>query len=135
MNWNVIEPYLFAISAISAILLNILRLIVGREEKTDDIKVQSDKLQSMVNNLDELKKFVESQKMRIEEEEVIVNKLKNEKEQLKPLVDADQEIVNALFSIHEKRQKKNIWIDRAMGFFIGIVSSIAASYIFKWVQG
>jgi len=134
LTWDTLEPLTFITSAILSIILFLVKGLREKQERTDEIKVQSAKLQAMIDNLDELKSFVESQRKRIEEEEIIVNQLKNEKEQLKPIVQADKEVVNAIFSIQENRQRKSVWIDRAIGFFIGIFSSIAASYIFQYFQ-
>jgi hypothetical protein len=54
--------------------------------------------------------------------------LKKEHEQLKPVVDADRKTIDALFSAQEARNQAAQNVERWIGFTLGVISSLVASF-------
>ena len=66
--------------------------------------------------------------------QLAVEELKEEQLKLRPIVEADKQIVEALFQIQADKQNKDIWLERAIAFFIGIASSIAGSLFWAYIR-
>ena len=92
---------------------------------------QLDELTQVQSSIDNLKEFVGTQKLQLQEQQAVLQKLKTEKEKLQPVVEADKQVVEALFRIQSERNQSSIWFERLIGFLIGIVSSLAASLIWS----
>jgi hypothetical protein len=60
--------------------------------------------------------------------------LKTKQEQLKPVVEADLKTIDAMFALQTKQNKKNVWWERAIGFFIGVGASLVASLIRSYTK-
>ena len=58
-----------------------------------------------------------------------IQQLENEKARLEPLVNADKEIVVALFAEQESRVSANTNEERWFGFGLGVLASIVASFL------
>lgn len=98
-------------------------------ETSNSYKEQLKALNSVENSLKNLESFIHLQKSKLNESERIIKSLEEERNKLKPLVEADQKIINAMFAIQEERKRTSIWIDRGIGFLMGISSSLIASLI------
>ena len=107
---------------------------INKKEETQNIGTQIENLEDISKDLENLQTFVLSQKKKLASENEALENLKKEKENLKPLVEADKKILESVFLEQEKRQRKEVWYERAFGFFIGIFSSLVASLIFIWID-
>ena len=94
-----------------------------------DYQTQIQKLNQMETNVKQLLAFVDNQKKNLQETEDTIYSLKSEKERLKPLVETDRAVVEALFKAQEERTNANIWRERWIGFGFGVVASLLASFI------
>ncbi|MFP2995114.1 hypothetical protein ABN763_04355 [Spongiivirga sp. MCCC 1A20706] len=106
---------------------------INKKNETQNIGTQIENLDDISKDLKNLQTFVESQKKKLISENEALENLKKEKENLKPIIEADKKILEAVFLEQEKRQRKEVWYERAFGFFIGILSSLVASLIFIWI--
>lgn len=136
---DAIKKSAMILPAIIGIFVSVLGILttyqkVGLKAESKNVAAQVDNLNKMSEDLKGLQIFVEEQKRNLISEEKALESLKAEKENLEPLVEADKRILEAVFIEQEKRQQKNIWYERAFGFFIGIFSSLVASLIFLWLQ-
>lgn len=95
---------------------------------------QIEVLDDVQASIDNLKLFVAKQKNQLTEQQAIVEKLKSEQEILKPVVEADKQVVEALFKLQAQQNKTNVWVDRFIGFLLGIAGSLIASVIFSTVR-
>jgi TolA-binding protein len=77
-------------------------------------------------NLRSLIAFVERQKKQLRDSEQVLAELRSQQEQLKPVVEADKQIVDAIFSLQAQQQRATVWWDRGIGFVSGVASSIVA---------
>ena len=66
--------------------------------------------------------------------EVTEEELKDEQSKLQPLVSADKEVVEALFSAQEARAKESAKVERWIGFVLGVAASIVASIFLMIIQ-
>ncbi|MEY8847377.1 hypothetical protein AB9K26_01060 [Psychroserpens sp. XS_ASV72] len=107
---------------------------ISKKGETQNIGTQIENLDDISKDLKNLQTFVESQKKKLASENEALENLRKEKENLKPLVEADKKILEAVFLEQEKRQQKEVWYERAFGFFIGIFSSLIASLLFIWID-
>ncbi len=80
-------------------------------------------------NIRQLLQFVESQKSTLRSTEDTINSLREEQEKLKPLVESDRTVVDAIFRAQEERSNGNVWRERWIGFAFGVVSSLLASFL------
>ncbi|MGE0636785.1 MAG: hypothetical protein AB7G44_04285 [Bacteroidia bacterium] len=107
---------------------------IKTKEETQSVKVQVENLTKMSEGLKGLQIFIEEQKQNLVSEEIALKNLKEEKANLEPLVEADKKMLEAVFIAQEKRQRNDVWYERAFGFFIGIFSSLVASLLFLLIQ-
>jgi hypothetical protein len=133
------EHYLAIIGALFSIIGAVMSIAIefyDKAEKRNSLmyEKQIDSLNQIENSINILKEFVQNQKKYLEESQIAVNLLKEEEELLKPVVEADRKIVDALFKIQAQQQSKSIWLDRAFGFFIGIASSLVASLFWAYAR-
>jgi len=94
-----------------------------------DFKAQINQLNETEKSLKTLLNFVESQRDKVTQNEQSIKQLETEKQKLEPLVNADREAVEALFKVQEERAKANASQERWIGFGLGILASIIASFI------
>ena len=94
-----------------------------------DFKVQLEQLNETENNLNTLLKFVSSQREKMIQYKQSVIHLESEKQKLEPLVNADKKVVEALFKSQEERAVANASKERWIGFGLGIIASIVASFV------
>ena len=98
-----------------------------------EIQTQLDKLDDIEKSLSELKFFIESQKTNLRESEARIMELNQEKEKLKPIIEADKKTIEALFLVQEERNRDKVWSERFIGAFFGILSSFIATLIFRLI--
>ena len=109
---------------------------VQRNEKIEielsknlDFKTKIQELSDTEKNLKTLLEFVSTQKNKITAYESSINQLEKQKQNLEPLVNADKKTVEALFKSQEQRAKNNASQERWVGFGLGILASIIASFV------
>ncbi|OCL96493.1 hypothetical protein AAX29_02032 [Aliarcobacter thereius] len=94
-----------------------------------DFKYQIKELSETEKSLKTLLTFIDSQKQKVIIYEQNMQQLENEKQKLEPLVNADKATVEALFKVQEERAKENANKERWIGFGLGILASIIASFV------
>ena len=104
-------------------------VIATHTQKQSDFAAQMKALDDTERSLKELVAFVETQKQSLTESQSIVEKLKNEEQKLRPLVEADRQIVDAVLQAQAARERSHIWVD-----LLGIASSIVASLIYTSIR-
>jgi len=106
------------------------RKIVTESElsKNLEFKSQIQQLDETEKSLKTLLSFVSSQRDKMTQNEISIQKLETEKQKLEPLVNADRATVEALFKAQEERAQANANQERWIGFGLGILASIIASF-------
>lgn len=91
--------------------------------------VQAQKLEETKSNLQALLQFVEDERTSLATSEQALRSIKQEHEQLRPLVESDRKTIDALFAAQEARNQAAQSNERWIGFALGVVSSLLASFI------
>lgn len=88
---------------------------------------QIQQLNETEDNVKTLLIFIQQQRNQMLDNQNSLKELKEEQSKLKPLVNADKEVVAALFSAQEARAQESAKTERWIGFGLGILASIVAS--------
>jgi regulatory protein YycI of two-component signal transduction system YycFG len=120
----------FSILGLTITILSIKDL---KSKKEDSFSQHIENIDQMSKNLTVFQNFISEQKQNLLAEQTAIENLKKERETMELLVNSDKKAVKALFIEQEKRQHKSVWLERTFGFFIGTLSSLIASFIFKKV--
>ncbi len=94
-----------------------------------EFKDQLQELDQTEQSLKTLLSFVQNQRATAIENEQKIQQLVAEKQRLEPLVNADKAVVEALFIAQELRAEQNAQRERWVGFGLGILASVVASFI------
>lgn len=100
-------------------------LIVTNEQLIDKVN-QINKIQIGIKELDN---FLEDQERSITNQQRLLEKLKKEKNELQPIVEANREVINRIFEEQDRKSKYDMWIGLGLGFLFGIPASFLASII------
>ena len=101
-----------------------------RRESLANYAQQLTQLDTVQQSLKNLFEFVVQQRTRLQESEQVISQLKEEKQRIEPLVQADRSVVEAVFQLQEQRASSSISRERWIGFGFGILASLLASFIF-----
>jgi hypothetical protein len=88
----------------------------------------------IVSELGKLNAFLERERSRVTDTEATLQRLHSEKAELEPVVLTHRETVDAILRAHSDRTAKNVWKERLLGFFFGVVSSLAASFVYDYLR-
>lgn len=122
------------------IILTTAAIVADRQSKAAEEKrlrslstynAQLQQLQTVQQSLHELSTFVDQQKERLEASEQLISRLQEEKRRIEPLVQADRKTVEAVFQLQEERASRSVSVERWIGFGLGVLASLFASFIFS----
>jgi len=95
---------------------------------------QIQQLNETEDNVKTLLAFIQQQRSQMVDTQNSLKELREEQNKLQPLVSADKEVVEALFSAQEARAKESAKMERWIGFGLGVVASIVASIFLMIIQ-
>ena len=104
------------------------------ENRFENYKNQMNALGNVQMALDDLKIFVANHETKLKTEQDALEHILKQKQTLKPLLSADQEIIDALFTVQAEKMIKQKWIDRAVGFVSGLIASLVAAILIIIIQ-
>lgn len=104
---------------------------VSFASSSQSIKDQLNALDEISTNLDMLSSFIDQQRLGLAQEYENIEYLKIEKARLDSIVSLNSEKANLLFREHERRTSQRIWLDRFIGFLLGLVSSLVATFLYN----
>lgn len=104
----------------------------SNQASSQDFKEQYSLLRTTQENLTDLENFILSKKQEISVTEDLLSKLQEQKAEIEPIVTANQEVVDALFSQQRKKLEKDLWLERGVSFSLGILASLIASVIWHF---
>ena len=106
------------------------------QERQEALRLQNFSYAAQVEALDEtraslskLVEFVDSQKNQLQVSQQTLENMRSEHDRLKPLIESDKKVIDALFAAQEARNAESQNRERRIGFALGVVSSIVASLI------
>ena len=101
----------------------------SRRLENQSYAIQVRKLEETRVNLQALLRFVDDERQNLRASEQALQNLKKEQEQLRPLVESDRRTIDALFAAQEARNQAAQSTERWIGIGLGVLSSLAASFI------
>jgi len=118
-----------------ALLTSFIAVVVGMSAlllerptlQNKDYREQIKSLNETEANLKQLITFIETQKAKLAESQVLVKSLKDEESKLRPVVEADRKIVDAILNTQLTRNRAHIWKERIISFLLGVIASIVAA--------
>jgi len=127
---------LSVLCAVATIALSIYASEKARSQKLERAQSYTDQfelLKSTEKNLNDLADFISAKKVEIEAARSLIQNLEIKKSELEPIVNANQEIVDAIFLQQKRDIEKTIWFERGISFFLGILASLIASVIWHFI--
>lgn len=100
----------------------------GGHEKSYVKQIQE--LEDIGKSISDLNNFIDLQKKKLQESENILQSLKKEHDTLKPIVDTEREVIEKIFVVQSQKAMDRIWQERIISFFLGILASLFASFIY-----
>jgi uncharacterized membrane protein len=91
-----------------------------------------ERISAMGTQLSDLNSFLEKERTRIADIEATVRKLNDEKTKLEPIVSTQREIVEAILAAHSERNVRQAWKERLLGFILGVIASLIASFVYGY---
>nr|VFJ47302.1 MAG: hypothetical protein BECKFM1743A_GA0114220_100467 [Candidatus Kentron sp. FM]VFJ47544.1 MAG: hypothetical protein BECKFM1743C_GA0114222_100467 [Candidatus Kentron sp. FM]VFK07803.1 MAG: hypothetical protein BECKFM1743B_GA0114221_100515 [Candidatus Kentron sp. FM] len=134
--WFVDPAWVGAIATLMGTIIAVILAVWGNPEGQESsvYERQLVSLNDIERSINALSAFVRDQKEKLKSSQVAVEALKEEHQKLKPVVEADRKVIDALFQLQAQRQQKSVWLDRALGFCIGIVSSMIGTLLVMRVR-
>lgn len=107
-----------------------------KKERKESLELNNriKELEDVEASLKNLIVFIESQKKAIVQTEQSLNDLEKKKNELEPIVATQKETVEAIFREQDNRNWENRWLERLIGFGLGIAASIIASIIYGIIK-
>jgi hypothetical protein len=102
-------------------------------EKAQSYTEQFELLKNTEKNLNDLAEFISSKKGEIEATKSLIQNLETKKSELEPIVNANQEVVDAIFLQQRRDIERTIWVERGISFCLGILASLIATIIWHFV--
>lgn len=90
---------------------------------------QLESLNQVRSNLEGLLEFVDLQRAQLKQEEATLTTMKTEHETLKPLLETDKRVIDAIFAAQEMRNQQAQMTERWIGFGLGVLASLIASFV------
>lgn len=108
--------------------------IVNNPKAEKDIETQISQLNEMQKSLKELQNFITLQKGKLQSESAALSDIRKEKEKLEPIVNADRKTIQSIIEFQENKYRGQVWKERSIGFIIGFISSLLASFVIVWIN-
>ena len=101
------------------------------EQAEPEFKARVAELESISASLRRLSDYVSRQQESLRTTAETLERLRNEKNQMETALHIDRDQLRSLAAVLEHQSRINRWIDRAVGFFIGTLSSLFAALIWE----
>jgi len=92
---------------------------------------QVESLNQVEANIKQLMAFVDVQKQQLKDSQDVLNGLKTEEQSLRPVVEADRKVVDAVLDAQQRRSREAIWRERIISFGLGVLASLIASVLYS----
>lgn len=128
MGFATILP-VFTMIAFAVVLMRVYDPYYGlfTDEKIQDRIVKLDTIQK---SLLDVSKFISEMKSMISREGIVLKEIQSEHDSIEPLLTVEQKVVDSMFYVQNQKNKWNLWIGLAMGFFLGIGASFIGSIFY-----
>ena len=119
---------------LAALVCGVIASIVANmvhpsSDHTKTYQEQLEQLDHTQQSLKQLMTFVEAQKRQLHESQQVLSDLQARRDQLKPVVDAGENVVNAVLDLRAKHERAWVWLGYVISFILGFFSSLAADLV------
>jgi len=104
------------------------------EEAAEEYTAVIGRIEGIEKQLSELSSFLKRERQKVQDSEVIISKLQDEKAKLEPIVLTQRETVEAILSAHTRRISATAWKERIVGFGLGVLASLIASIAYEYLK-
>ncbi|MFI5331164.1 MAG: HNH endonuclease [Desulfobaccales bacterium] len=127
----VISIFITILGLVYSFYFGHLETIKQEKERKENLSYydQINQLDSVERNIKQLLGFVKQQRIQLRVTEDALLSLQSERDRLKPLVESDRKVVEAIFIAQEQRAQNSINKERLIGFGLGFLASVVASAI------
>jgi DNA-directed RNA polymerase subunit RPC12/RpoP len=101
--------------------------------RAQEFKEQYVLLRTTQQNLNDLEHFISSKKNEMEATQSLLGDLEAQRAAIEPIVQANQELVNAMFAQQRRDSAKFVLRERLIGVALGVLASLIASVIWHFV--
>ena len=119
-----------SIGSLSGVAVSIIDKYIFEKPKHElEFSSQIKELDNVSDNLVALQKFINEQRTILVESEKTIQELKEEENNIRPVIEADRKTIEALFKLQADISARNVWIERGIAFILGVFSSLLATLI------
>lgn len=91
-------------------------------------------IEEIGKQLSQLSQFLEKERARLADTETTIRSLKDEQTKLEPVVRTQRETVEAILAAHSERTARHAWKERVLGFTLGVIASLIASFVYGYLR-
>ncbi|KAA2218273.1 hypothetical protein [Maribacter flavus] len=133
--FELISGFLISITVAIALSTSGINLYeIFTPQQSEEITSHINQLDKISNELQGIKEFIDNQKKMLEEQSLVLTKLRSENNKLTQVIGMNKQKVDALFKIQDEKAVQKIWIDRLVGFLIGLASSFLVAILFRFLD-
>jgi hypothetical protein len=133
MNLTKITYYVGFLAGVLAAIITIITMISAsitrKEPDTEDFATQLQRLNATEKSLKDLLEFVSSQRTKLKDAEKVLETLKEEHAKLRPVVEADRKVVEAVLQAQSDQQSVSVARERWIGAGMGVATSMFATFL------
>jgi septal ring factor EnvC (AmiA/AmiB activator) len=96
-----------------------------------DVKARVAELQAISDSLKRLSDYVSSQQEDLKTTAETLERLRSEKDRMEAALHIDRDQLRSLALLLDEQSRTSKWLDRALGFLLGTLSSILAAFIWE----
>ncbi|REH35874.1 hypothetical protein DFR26_2207 [Paraperlucidibaca baekdonensis] len=101
--------------------------------RAQDFNEQYVLLKTTQQNLNDLEHFISSKKNEMEATQNLLGDLEEQRAAIEPIVQANQELVDAMFAQHRRDNENYVLRERLIGVALGVLASLIASVIWHFI--
>ena len=118
------SPTILIILFLFGFIFSVLILLESTNKTTPSYTEQIERLDSIQDSLDSLSNFITHQKNSLAEKQKLLDIMEQEQKELEPILKANRNEVESIISATNSYNMKNIWHERAIGFFLAIIGTL-----------
>ncbi len=96
----------------------------------DEYTLMLERIAQVTGDLSTLSAFLEREKKRVVDTQNTLTTLQQKRRKLQPILKTQEETVHAILAAYSANLRSTAWKDRLIGFSLGLIASLIASWLF-----